>query len=111
MREIEIIEQISNKKLELIIDLDDSITFDYLLEYLSYGYPKEHFCPCFVFIDYERTRYIQKNERVIDFMRNRNNSNEKIKFYIYNPNTDQKCQCCDLLKIYYKKSKLEIIEH
>ena len=110
MRELEIIELNSNKKLKLIIDLDDSITFDYLLEYLSYGYPQEHFCPCFFFINHEKTRYIEKKERVIDFIADRNNSNEKIKFYIGNPNTDKKCHCCDLLKNYYNKSKLEIIQ-
>ena len=95
----------SGKVFQIIIDLNKSINFDYLLEYLSYGYPQENFCPCFQFIDCKKTRYIKQNEKVIDLSEKNSNT-----FYITNPNIDKKCHCNEFVRIHYRKSKLEIME-
>jgi GTP-binding protein EngB required for normal cell division len=105
MEKIVKIKIISSKDLEIIIDLNKNITFDYLLEYLSYGYPQEHFCPCFRFVDYKRTRYIEGNEKVIDLLETNKNT-----FYIVNPFADKICHCNESLKNNYNKSKIELIK-
>ena len=103
---LNIITIINSKKLEIIINLNKNITFDYLLEYLSYGYPQENLCPCYQFIDFKKTRYIQNKEKVIDLIGNNKNT-----FYISNPNQDKACHCSDFIKKHYIKSKLELIAY
>jgi hypothetical protein len=106
MEKIAKIKIISSKELEIIIDLNKNITFDYLLEYLSYGYPQEHFCPCFQFKDYKEKKPIEGNDKVIDLIETNKNT-----FYISNKHSDKKCHCSELFKIKYKKSKLDLIEY
>ena len=103
---LNIIKENKKKELQLFIYLNKNITFDYLLEYLSYGYPQENFCPCYQFIDYKKTRFIEKYEKVIDLIENNINT-----FYISNPNQDKTCHCSDFVKKYYIKSKIELIAH
>ena len=75
-----------------------------MLEYLAYNFPEEKICPCFQFIDKFSNKIIEKNKKIIDFMINVNQ-----KIYLKNAENDKKCKCLELIKKYYKKTKIELL--
>ena len=91
-----------SKSFGIFIGNNKRITFDYLLEYLTYNYPEENFCCCFQITD-KSNKVIDKDKKVIDYIQNTNN-------FIFYTNTPKNCNCNELLRDNYTKSKLKIIE-
>ena len=90
------------KEVEVYINLNR--TYEYLLEYLAYNFPQEKICPCFQFIDKFQNKIIGKSKKIIDFM---TNVNQKI--YLKNLEKDKKCTCSEIIKKYYRKTKIELL--
>ena len=96
-----------NDKGNILIDIpyNNKVTFNYILEIISYNFPDYDICPCFKFQYKEKYSYygdwknIDTNQKVSDF------SYGDYKFKI----TNKKCTCCEVTKDNYKNSKIEII--
>ena len=94
-----------NDSKELEANFNLNRTFGYLLEYLAYNFPEENICPCFQFIDKFSNEKIEKSKKIIDSMTNLNQ-----KIYLKNTQKDKNCHCNELIKKYFKKTKIEILE-
>ena len=80
---------------------NDETTFNDALDYISYKFPKYNICPCFDFQYYKDSELskIDKNSKIIEF----NESEVTI--------NNQNCKCSKMLKLFFKKSKIEIINY
>ena len=80
---------------------NEETTFNHALDYISYKFPQYDICPCFDFQYYKDSELskIDKNSKIIDL----NESEVTINY--------QNCKCSKMLKKYFKKSKIEIINY
>ena len=97
--------QLNNDKVfEIVIGNNNSITFEYLIEYLAYNYPSQNFCPCFL-ITGPKGQVIKRNQKVFEFI-----SNKNLKKIIFGINSPKECHCYNNESFYYKLAKLEMIQ-
>ena len=87
-------------------DYNYNLTFDDLLEYVSYNI--SNICPCYKFFlsknsfNYMKEKQINGNEKLDNYLNYYNNT-----FSLYIPN--EKCNCNQYVKKLYNKSKITII--
>ena len=87
------------------INFNNETTFNDLLESIAYNFPQYDICPCFEFQYYNSCNYgwinIDKNSKVNQIIYNG---------YRYNITLNNiNCKCSGILKNYFKKPKIDII--
>ena len=82
-------------------------TFDDLLEFIAYYFPKLNLCPCFKFKAYfSDTKQIMEMDGNWSF---KNVVDKYTNYELYNPNKE--CKCVDVIKDNFTKSKIQIIQN